>query len=177
MATCTSCGTNLDDGAKFCPSCGTATAVAVQETREQSGLPDNDFRNKAKNAYANFTNTQDSTAGFDQKDIADNKVMAVLAYFGFLVFVPIFAAKDSKFARFHANQGLILFIAAVAYWIVYLIITAIFTAISWRLGAAAGAILSLFWIVFSVFAIIGIVNAAQGKAKELPFAVRIHILK
>lgn len=177
MAACTSCGTNLGDGAKFCPSCGTAAAAAAGETQEHSGSQDNEFRNKAKNAYAHFTGTPDSTAGFDQKDIADNKVMAVLAYFGFLVFVPIVAAKDSKFARFHANQGLILFITAVVYWVAYLIVTAVLTAISWRLGAAAGVILSLFWIIFSVFAIIGIVNAAQGKAKELPLVGRIRILK
>ena len=33
--------------------------------------------------------------------------MAILAYFGILVLIPILAAKDSKFARFHANQGLL----------------------------------------------------------------------
>ena len=44
----------------------------------------------------------------DPQDVQANKVMAILAYFGLLVFVPLFAAKESRFARFHTNQGLIL---------------------------------------------------------------------
>ena len=41
-----------------------------------------------------------------------NKVMAILSYFGILVLIPIFAAKDDAFARYHANQGLVLLIAS-----------------------------------------------------------------
>lgn len=41
----------------------------------------------------------------DPQDVQANKVMAILAYFGLLVFVPLFAAKESRFARFHTNQG------------------------------------------------------------------------
>ena len=37
------------------------------------------------------------------EDVQNNKVFAILAYIGILVLVPIFAAKESKFARFHAN--------------------------------------------------------------------------
>ena len=37
------------------------------------------------------------------KDIEKNKIMAVLAYIIFLI--PLLAAKDSPFAKFHTNQG------------------------------------------------------------------------
>ena len=74
--------------------------------------------------------------------------MAVLAYIGILVLIPIFLAKDSKFARFHSNQGLILFILAL-------------------ICSALQGIKILGFVVF-ICAIVGIIYAIQGKAKELP---------
>ena len=48
------------------------------------------------------------------KKTSDNdKLMGVLAYLGILVLIPLLAAKDSKFAQFHAKQGLTLFIGEV----------------------------------------------------------------
>lgn len=126
--------------------------------------------------FQNLNNTADMTSQFDPRDIQNNKVMAILAYFGILVLIPIFAAKESKFARFHANQGLILFIAGIAYSIAYNIIVAILLSISWRLYWVS-YILSLVWLFFLVLAIIGIINAAQGKAKELPLVGSFKILK
>ena len=38
-------------------------------------------------------------------------------------------------------------------------------------------ILGLVWIVFGVLAVIGIINALKGKAKELPFIGKIKLLK
>jgi uncharacterized membrane protein len=164
MAFCNKCGTQLEDDAKFCPSCGETTGKA-------------DF--KVEDVVANIkalNNTADTTAEFDANDIASNKVMAVLSYFGILWLIPLFAAKESKFARYHANQGIILFICNMAYSIASTIIDSIFTAISYRLGFV-GTILDLVSIVFLVLAIIGIINAANGKAKELPVIGKYKILK
>src|SRR5580692_8759272 len=44
-------------------------------------------------------------------DVAQNKMVATLAYVGPLVIVPLLAAPNSKFARFHANQALALFLS------------------------------------------------------------------
>ena len=115
----------------------------------------------------------------DTKDIQDNKVMAILAYLGILVLIPIFAAKESKFAKFHANQGLILLICEIAWSIVYTILNAIFAAI---LGVGSlfvilSGLLGLISLVFLVFAIIGIINAAKGEMKELPIIGKYTILK
>src|SRR3954470_1008619 len=49
----------------------------------------------------------------DTSDIEQNKVYAILAYLGPLFLVPLLAAPNSKFARYHANQGLVLFLATV----------------------------------------------------------------
>jgi len=90
------------------------------------------------------------------------------------VLVPILAAKDSKFARFHANQGLVLFIANVAWSIVSSILSTILNSIN--LGIIA-SLLSVVSLLFLVLAIIGIVNVVNGKAKELPLIGSFKILK
>ena len=125
---------------------------------------------------SSVTNTADTTNQFDPQDIEQNKVMAILAYLGILVLVPIFGASQSKFARFHANQGLLLCIASIAFYVVYIIFVNILTAISWKLMFIA-TLFSLLGIVFLVLAIIGIINAANGKAKELPVIGKYRILK
>lgn len=129
-----------------------------------------------ENKFEQLNNTPDTTAEFSSEDIQQNKVMAILAYFGILVLVPIFGAKDSKFARYHANQGLVLFLAAIAYSIATSILTSILIAISWRL-AFLSTIFSLVSIAFLVLMVLGIINAANGKAKELPIIGKFKLLK
>lgn len=110
-------------------------------------------------------------------DVSDNVAMGILAYLGFLVLVPIFAAKDSKFARFHANQGLVLFIGEVAYGIIAAILLSVFSLISWSLAGVMGTIFGLVWILWAVLAIIGIINACKGEEKPLPVIGGIKLLK
>lgn len=43
-------------------------------------------------------------------DVEKNKNMAALSYIWILCLVPLLLKKDSKFAQFHAKQGLVLFI-------------------------------------------------------------------
>ena len=134
----------------------------------------------------NLTKMTDRTAEFDQNDIQQNKVMAVLAYLSWLVLVPILAAKESKFARFHANQGLVLAIAEIVLGIVNGVISAILGALTAipAIGVLFGILSVLvgivFWvlgIVCFIFSILGIINAAQGQAKELPLIGKFTILK
>ena len=111
----------------------------------------------------------------DIRDAQDNKVVAALAYIIF--FIPLLAAKESKFARYHANQGLVLFIATVALSIVYSILTSILYTISWRVGFAVTSILGVVFLIPTALAIIGIINAVNGKKKPLPIIGGIKILK
>ena len=119
--------------------------------------------------------TADTTSEFDATDIQNNKAMAIIAYLGILVLVPIFGAKDSKFARFHANQGLLLCISAIVYFIAESIVNALLLSISWRLSFVA-ALLSLIGLVFVVLMVIGMINAGNGRAKELPVIGKFKIL-
>lgn len=203
MAFCGKCGQKVEEGVKFCPTCGTPlqinAAQPIHETVQNSEprpapqpvqTEDQEATAKATaaadalgNKLGNLNNTTDSTADFDKADIEQNKVMAILSYFGILVFIPIFAAKDSKFARYHANQGLALFIALFGWWIVDYILTMLLRSLLWRgLGlweiySLCGTVLNLVYIVFTVLAVIGIINALNGKAKELPVIGKYKILK
>jgi uncharacterized membrane protein len=133
------------------------------------------------NKLSGLNDTADTTAQFDPEDIEQNKVMGVLAYFGILVLVPMLAAKESAFARFHSNQGLILCIAIIAWAIVHGLLMAILGGLllpgGWRIYSLIGTILSLIYLIFTVLAIIGIVNALNGKAKELPIIGKYKLLK
>ncbi len=174
MALCKNCGAQVNDGVKFCPGCG--SAMTFENPNQQSGQETTGNQNDFSAKIASLNNTADTTADYDAKDIEQNKVMAVLAYFGPLCLVPIFGAKDSKFARFHANQGLVLLLACIAWSIASSIVNTIILAISWKLYFITG-IISFLSIVFAILAIIGIVNAAGGKAKELPVIGKIKLLK
>ena len=182
MAFCGKCGAKMEEGVKFCPICGESTAPA-KTTAAPEAVPAADtaqtIADKTEalgDKLSELNNTADTTDAFDQTDILNNKTMAVLAYFGPLVLIPIFAAKNSPYARYHSNQGLVLLLAMVAWNIVYGIVSSLLYAISWRLGFIS-TILSLVSVVFAVLAIIGIINAAKGRAKELPLIGKIKILK
>lgn len=167
MNFCSKCGAKIEGNVKFCPSCGASTKTLKGETTKQS-----DFGAK----IAELNNTSDNTSQFDAQDIQNNKAMAILAYLGILVLIPLFAAKESKFARYHTNQGLVLCISEIAYGIAYSILTGIILAISWRLYFLT-SIIGLIGFVFLVLLIIGITNAANGRAKELPVIGKIKLLK
>ena len=162
MAYCGKCGTKVDEGVKFCPSCGNpmeAPAPEQQAQTQQTQAQQSDLSAK----LTNLNNTADITEQFDKDDIEKNKVMGLLAYI--LFFIPLLAAKDSPFARYHANQGLVLFICGLISSLVWIIPI---------LGWIIAPILS---IVITVLAVIGIINALNGKAKELPIIGKFKILK
>lgn len=157
MAHCTNCGTLIAEGASFCSSCGAA-------------------------ASQNSASFAQPSTGAEASDIQNNKTMGILAYLGILVLIPIFSARESKFARYHANQGLVLALAEVAFGIIYAIITSILTAVllstgAWGAWSAITTILGLLWLAFLVLAIIGIVNAVNGRCKPLPVIGHITLLK
>jgi len=84
----------------------------------------------------------------DAKDVQENKLWAMLSYFGILVLIPLLLKKDSKFTQFHAKQGLILLIGEFFVWI---------PLFGWILG-----------VVIFVLWIMGIVRALSGDMKPLP---------
>lgn len=194
MAFCGKCGQQVNDGVKFCPACGApmAAVAPTQETPPQpAAAPQQQYQQPqpvqqppqaqqpqpaAGDTFSNLNNTADSTVQFDPRDIEQHKGMSILAYFGPLVLIPILAAKDSPFARYHSNQGLLLCIACIIYGIAYSILSGVILAISWRLYFVV-SIIGLIGFVFAVLAVIGILNAVNGRAKELPLIGKYRLLK
>lgn len=101
-------------------------------------------------------------------DVEKNKVMGILAYLGILWLVPLLAAKDSPFAKYHCNQGLVLFLASIAGWIVNIILGMVLVFIP-VLGWILMFLLHFGLIIaILVLAVMGIINAANGVCKPLP---------
>ena len=65
-----------------------------------------------------WNSAEDKTSEFDPLDAEKNKYFSILGYFGLLVLLPLVFAPKSKFARFHANQALVLLIVQLVYWFI-----------------------------------------------------------
>lgn len=150
---CTNCGKELADQAKFCDGCGSPIVASRQSTQAA-----------VQNSYV-------------KADAQENKVVFILAYLGILFFLPLVSCPKSKAGRFHANQGLVLLIAAILGQIAVSILSGIILAISWRLWAISSLISTIWSIAILALAIIGMVNANKGEQKPLPFIGMIKILK
>lgn len=119
-----------------------------------------------------ITNTRDTTAEFTPEDINGNKGMAFLAYLWWLVLIPLFCAKDSKYVRFHVNQGLVLTIVDTVGAIVFRVLGKLML-VGWLFRIVGGVFDLGVFILF----IIGIINVINGKAKELPIIGHISLIK
>ncbi len=110
----------------------------------------------------------DYTGSFAAPEIEEAKVMSVIGYLGILFLVPMLAMPNNRFARFHANQGLVLFIFNIAVVFANFVLGFV-PVIRW-----------FSWILLFVplvFIIMGIINAAGGRAKTLPFIGNFQLLK
>lgn len=143
---CKYCGEQLNSNDVFCRKCG-----ARQENEPVTG----------------------EVYSFAPDDVRENKAFAVLAYLGILVIVPIIAARKSPYARFHANQGLVLFLASVIVQTVLSVLAGVFSVI--RLGFIFGILSFLVAVVVLALIITGIINAVNGRRKALPILGELNI--
>lgn len=159
MKKCSKCGAEIEDSAMKCPVCG-ATQITDQGE---------DLGKKITEGFGKFNDTKETTSEYDSRDIENNKVFAILSYIGILFVVGLIATPKSKFARFHANQGLVLFITEIALGIVSGIVSFI--------PVVSGIVSAVVGLISLVYMVIGIYNSASGKAKELPVIGGISIIK
>ncbi len=107
-------------------------------------------------------------------DNGDHKLFAILGYIlPFLFFLPLLneKSKHNAFARFHANQQLILLILGVG---IHFLVTP-FLIMS--LGFSAYMFSSLLNLALFVFVVLGVINASQEEMKELPLIGGFKLLK
>lgn len=117
----------------------------------------------------------DRTNEFNKKDIEENKGISAYAYFGLSFIMPLWGASDSPFARFHANQGMVLAINELIVCVV-IFITHMLTVY----GDIFRYIRTFLWFALVAgilfYSIYGTVNAIRGKAKELPLIGNMKII-
>ena len=103
-----------------------------------------------------------------------NKWFGVLAYLGPVLFVPMFVKKNSKFAQFHVRQGFNLLVFYIA-----LVLARYTLGIIPYVGTYFFSyVFDIGLIAVSVFSIIGISTALQGKMRPLPwFGDKVDLLK
>jgi len=125
---------------------------------------------KIKNATSDMWNIHAVWLTFvefaDPQDIASNKFMAICAYLGILVLIPLLLAKQSTFATFHARQGVNVFLLYVLSSIVSYIPFLPFD----------GMISGLLYVAAIIFSIIGVINAGKGHMKRLPIIGDLRLL-
>ncbi len=96
----------------------------------------------------------------DKKDVNDNKALAAIGYVFILCFIPLLMAKDSKYAQFHAKQGLVLFIVEVILMVVSNILIFI-PILGWF-------VMMVLYLAVVVASIVGILKALEGEMWEMP---------
>lgn len=128
---------------------------------EENKIETTELEKKVNEAF----NTADTTSEYDPEDINKNKFMAILCYLGILIVVPFLVAKESKFVKFHINQGLCL------------IVLAIILAVVGCFPLIGGVVEWIGGLVCLILMLMGILNAARGEAKELPLIGRFSLYK
>jgi uncharacterized membrane protein len=184
MAFCGKCGAQIQEGAKFCPSCGAAagTAPAGQTHPNQAQVQQPQYQQQGYIPPI----VPGAPAQADIRDAQENKGMAIVAYI--LFFIPLLAGahKTSPFVKYHANQGTALALLAIAYSIASGILSAVirvpYSVYGYTTGFyyTPGWLSAILWIAslgLLALCVCGIINAVNGRMKPLPVIGGISIIK
>lgn len=85
----------------------------------------------------------------------DRRMASILAYIPFLCFVPLISMSDNKEVRFHARQGVLLFIIELI-------------AVFFLIDTVSDLFFKGILIVAISFSVAGLIFAIQGKMQKLP---------
>lgn len=207
-AFCPSCGTAQKTAAQAAPAPAPAPAPQPQpqvqqpqaqyqqyngqQQQQAKSAPQADyvkmlkeFWDKVVSWFKKELDTEDHSAMLDPRDVNDNKVFGIFAYLGLFVLIPMFAApKNSKFSRYHANQGLLLLICNAAYSIISALLRLIKVpvrvygmVVGYSTPLALNIVLWILSLPFLALAVLGIINVVKGRCKDLPFIGKFKLLK
>jgi len=120
-------------------------------------------------------NGKDFTSEFDPKEAAEFKIHAILCYLGIFFIIALIVGKDSKFCKFHVNQGIVLFILVLIGSVISTVLSFVLAVIGLGfIGWLLSSVVGLYALANLVYAAI---NINQGKSKQLPIIGNIRILK
>lgn len=99
---------------------------------------------------------------FSSTDIRENKTIAALSYL--LFFLPFITAKNSAFARFHANQSLLLLLLSIGGKVILSFLP------------FSGFLKGIFSMVLFLVYVVMIATTITGQARKLPFIGDITLI-
>ncbi|MDR0885358.1 MAG: DUF4870 domain-containing protein [Clostridiales Family XIII bacterium] len=174
------------------PNYGQQYTAPEHDTAQQAGPSqygysgNTDYNQNSQNGQPHGPYYRGSGSAEPDDSFEPYKVQSVLAYIPCLFFIPLVACPKSTFARYHANQGLVLLITWFVYSVVSKVIKGITLAItggysSWfgfgnPLYSAVNGILSLVNLGLLALMIIGMVRASRGEKTPLPIIGGIKLL-
>ena len=138
------------------------------EKRDASSVPENGTPSSEGGGKGGGAPKGNAPNGDVQK-----KVVCALTYlFGILFFLPLIVYPNDDFAKFHANQGLIVLLVSVIGGAVLGILTMLPVV-----GLVFTILSSLFGVVMLVACIFGILNVVRQEKRELPVIGKFTIIK
>ncbi len=93
----------------------------------------------------------------DPRDVREGKFFAAISYLSALCIISLWLKRDNWFARYHAKQGLVLFVAQVVTFIISIV-----PVIGWLIQYF-GAVLFLAVAVWSI------IQVLAGSCHRIPF--------
>lgn len=139
-------------------------SVLLHARRTENEDKAEETKKNSEEPSGHSSDTQNKELMPEDEEALKNRGICMLAYLGPLVIIPILKSRDDPCVRFHANQGLVLFLA---FLILHFILVPVFQ----------GIIFKLLYFVLGFFILMGLVNAFTGENLPLPLIDRIHLLK
>lgn len=119
--------------------------------------------------YPSLVATGPAYDSVSEREIVTGRALAAVAYLPGLFLIGLLDAPKNRFVRFHARQGLVLFLAEVAVWVAMMIYDGSVGRIPF-VGLVLGASLRLVaGLAFLALALYGIVKALSGEMIRIPF--------
>ena len=164
MAYCPNCGAYLPDGQTVCVACN--TEINETAATQPAEIPQNnltlDYKPAEKQSHSTSQNTggtptaektPENNLGADLFNSSSSKIFAALSYFSVLWLLPFLFAPNDPYAKFHAKQGIVLFVIS-------LIVDAL---------TAFKGIFAILYAARLYLIVVGVMNAVSGRMAKLPW--------
>ncbi len=147
----------------------------VEPTRSPPPVPPADSA-PPKSSSAKPASAQEEKS---EADVGNHRAMAILAYIPILVVVPLIFGQQSRFVRYHTNQGFLLFILEVLRWgvmsVLYTGLPLLFQ--SHPMLSLFGFINGVISFLFLALAIVGVLHVISGNCEELPGIGKYRVIE
>ena len=198
---CSSCGFEASDKFKFCPMCGSKMTSDDESAQEKykfcpkcgEKIDINNEEVKPKRGRKKKIVEEVTTVELDSEDnslevSSNEKLLGILSYLGILSLIPYFCSDKSEFVKYHATQGLNLFLVSIVYYVLNHLLSLIKitkTVVSFNGVVGTGRVtpfiirfpLLMCGIFLCIISIMGIIYVCQGEKKDLPVVKDVKIIK